>query len=63
MMSKSKSGRSFHEQWTIDYTVVQKNNKVLCCLCNETVVSRSFNVKRRFKTIHMDIFSFRHIIN
>lgn len=56
-MSKSKSGRSFHEQWTVDYGVVQKYNKALCCLCNETVVSRSFNVKRHFETIHTDIFS------
>jgi len=57
MMSKSKSGRSFHEKWTVDYGVVQKNNKALCCLCNETVASRSFNVKRHFETIHTDIFS------
>lgn len=37
---KSGSGRLFHEQWTVDFGVIQNNNKVLCCLCNETVVSR-----------------------
>jgi len=57
MVSKSKSGRSFHEQWTVDFGVIQKNNKALCCLYNETVVSRSFNVKRHFETIHTEIFS------
>jgi len=56
-MSKSKSGRSFHEQLTVDYGVVQKNNKALCCLRNETEVGRSFNVKRHFATIHKYIFS------
>lgn len=54
---KSGSGRLFHEQWTVDFDVIQNNNKVLCCLCNETVVSRSFNVKRHFETVHNNIFS------
>jgi hypothetical protein len=36
--------------------VIQKNNKASCCLCNETVISRSFNIKRHFKTIHTNIF-------
>jgi len=54
---KSGSGRLFHEQWTVDFGVIQNNNKVLCCLCNETVVSRSFNVKRHFETVHNNIFS------
>jgi len=54
---KNGSGRLFHEQWTVDFGVIQNNNKVLCCLCNETVVSRSFNVKRHFETVHNNIFS------
>ncbi|CAI6370858.1 unnamed protein product [Macrosiphum euphorbiae] len=54
---KSGSGRLFHEQWTVHFGVLQNNNKVLCCLCNETVVSRSFNVKRHFETVNNNIFS------
>ena len=41
----------------MDFGVIQNNNKVLCCLCNETVVSHSFNVKRHFETVHNNIFS------
>jgi len=48
---------SFHEKWSVDLGVVQKNNKALCCLYIGTVVSRSFNVKRNFETIHTNIFS------
>jgi hypothetical protein len=42
----------FQEQWTTEFGVIENSNKALCCLCSETVVSRTFNVKRHFEKNH-----------
>lgn len=46
------SSRQFCDWWTEKYGVIERNNKAFCCLCNDAVVSRSFNVKRHFETNH-----------
>jgi hypothetical protein len=51
------SGRIFQERWTTEFGVIEKNNKALCCLSSETVVSRTFNVKRHLEKNHKNVCS------
>jgi hypothetical protein len=41
----------------MEFGVIEKNSKALCCLCSETVVSRTFNVKRHFEKNHKNVCS------
>lgn len=51
----SGSGRSYHKKWFHKFGVIEKDKKVLCVNCNETVVSRSYNVKHHFGTNHKNL--------
>lgn len=53
--SGSSSSRPFQDIWTEMYGIVDRNNRSLCILCNETVVSRMWNVKRHFETNHCQL--------
>lgn len=48
----SSSSRPFQDIWTEIYGIVDRNNRSMCILCNETVVSRTWNIKRHFETNH-----------
>jgi hypothetical protein len=48
----NKDNCRIFEQWATESRVIEKNNKALCFLCSETVVSRTFNVKRHFEKNH-----------
>ena len=56
MASKAKKsklgGRQFQQSWTEEYGFIPSDGKALCVLCGETVVSRTFSVKRHFETTH-----------
>nr|XP_013180960.1 unnamed protein product [Papilio xuthus] len=54
-VEKSKSKRQFQKIWTKRFCVIEHEEKVLCILCNDFVVSRFYNIERHFKTIHKDI--------
>lgn len=46
------SGRLYHEDWFRKYGVIEKEGKAFCVVCNESIVLRSFNVKRHFDSNH-----------
>ena len=48
---KAERCREFHEEWTMDYSFVEKNGKAICLVCNVTVSSlKKYNIKRQYKT-------------
>ncbi|MBN3287199.1 GTD2A protein, partial [Polyodon spathula] len=49
------SGRSFQEGWTETFGMVDSKGKVLCVICNESVVYRTSSVKHHFDTNHKNI--------
>ena len=51
--SEKRSIWNFHECWTNQYGVIERNSKALCILCKEQVVSRTWNVKRHCEANHM----------
>ena len=53
-MSKAKthSGRSIQEAWTESLGMIESTGKVLCILCNESIMCRTSSVKRHFETNH-----------
>ena len=51
-LSESQSHRNFQECWTNQYGIIERNSKALCILCDEQVVSRTWNMKRHCKTNH-----------
>ncbi|KAK1340738.1 hypothetical protein QTO34_017130 [Cnephaeus nilssonii] len=53
--SGSSSGRPFQETWTEMYGFIEKNGTSFCILCNETVVSRTWNINRHFETNHSQL--------
>lgn len=52
-----KSARLYQEDWFLKFGVIEKDDKVLCVNCNETIISRSYNVKRHFETNHGNLSS------
>ncbi|KAM5138157.1 general transcription factor II-I repeat domain-containing protein 2A-like [Mantella aurantiaca] len=53
--AKTDSGRSFQEAWTESFGVIERNEKALCVLCNESVVCRTSSVRRHFDTNHNSV--------
>lgn len=47
-----KSVRLYHEEWFTEYGIIERDKKTICILCNETITTRSYNVKRHFEAIH-----------
>jgi hypothetical protein len=54
-IEKGKSKRHFQKQWTENFGVIERDDKVLCIFCNDFVVSRFYNIERHFKSIHKNI--------
>lgn len=53
----SGSERLFHEEWSVKYGVIELNKKAFCCICKESIVARSYNVKRHFESNHQNLCS------
>lgn len=52
----SVSGQ-FRKEWSAKYGVIEHNKKAFCCLCEQTVVARSYNINRHFETNHRNLCS------
>jgi len=50
--------RAFKTEWTLNYFVIEINNKVTCLICSETIaVRKEFNIRRHYNTKHMAQYS------
>ena len=54
-------GRTFNQDWTLEYFFIEEKGKPICLICNQIVnVMKVINISRHYDTMHKDDFEEHH---
>ena len=54
-------GRTFNQDWTLEYFFIEEKGKPICLICNQSVnVMKVSNISRHYDTMHKDEFEELH---